>query len=156
MPEVSTPSAWLGVQVGARRLLVALAEAGEVGPLPTAIAPVPMTHDWFLGLVNLRGSLYAVTDLACYAGEALTTVTKETGLIAFASNLGLNGAIVVARMLGLQRVNAMAATMPAETPSAPWLGAQWLDAEAQRWTELSLARLAGEDRFLSVARQSDC
>jgi len=33
-----------------------------------------------------------------------------------------------------------------------WLGADWIDAEGRRWTELSLARLAADDRFLAVGR----
>lgn len=168
----TAPSARLGVQVGARRLLVELSEAGEVVPLPSSIAPVPLTREWFRGLVNLRGSLYAVSDLARFAGDSFTPVTRDARLIAFAPRLGLNGAIVVARMLGLQNTDAMSASDGAEQaetevaaevaeadagagmddPRPAWLGADWIDAEGRRWTELSLARLAADDRFLAVGR----
>ena len=172
----TAPSARLGVQVGARRLLVELSEAGEVVPLPSSIAPVPLTREWFRGLVNLRGSLYAVSDLARFAGDSFTPVTRDARLIAFAPRLGLNGAIVVARMLGLQNTDAMSAADGAEPaatgaatevateaadagagagiddPRPAWLGADWIDAEGRRWTELSLARLAADDRFLAVGR----
>jgi len=172
----TAPSARLGVQVGARRLLVELSEAGEVVPLPSSIAPVPLTCEWFRGLVNLRGSLYAVSDLARFAGDSFTPVTRDARLIAFAPRLGLNGAIVVARMLGLQNTDGMSAADGAEQaatgvtteaaagvaeadagagmddPRPAWLGADWIDAEGRRWTELSLARLAADDRFLAVGR----
>jgi len=172
----TAPSARLGVQVGARRLLVELSEAGEVVPLPSSIAPVPLTCEWFRGLVNLRGSLYAVSDLARFAGDSFTPVTRDARLIAFAPRLGLNGAIVVARMLGLQNTDGMSAADGAgqvatgatteapvdvaaahagagmDDPRPAWLGADWIDAEGRRWTELSLARLAADDRFLAVGR----
>jgi hypothetical protein len=78
----------------------------------------------------------------------------------------LNGAVLVARMLGLQNIVAMTpagerqpasvaalAAGPADgEPGPPWLGADWLDAEGRCWTELSLARLAADERFLAVAR----
>jgi twitching motility protein PilI len=151
-----TQSARLGVQVGDRRLLVELSEAGEVVPVPAMIAPVPLTRDWFRGLVNLRGALYAVSDLAGFAGDEPTPTGREARLIAFAPRLGLNAALIVGRMLGLQNLETMRPTeAEAETAAAlrpAWLGARWLDAEGQVWRELSLAALATDDRFLAVAR----
>jgi|JRYH01.1.fsa_nt_gb twitching motility protein PilI len=165
----AAPTARLGVQVGSRRLLVELSEAGEVVPLPQTIAPVPLTRDWFRGLVNLRGSLYAVSDLARFVGDSFTPASREARLIAFAPRLGLNASVVVARMLGLQNVETMKPAdgnagggddergNPAAMESAggerpAWLGADWIDAEGRLWTELSLARLAVDDRFMAVAR----
>jgi twitching motility protein PilI len=165
----AAPTARLGVQVGSRRLLVELSEAGEVVPLPQTIAPVPLTRDWFRGLVNLRGSLYAVSDLARFVGDSFTPASREARLIAFAPRLGLNASVVVARMLGLQNVETMkpadgnagggddergnSAAMESAGGERPaWLGADWIDAEGRLWTELSLARLAVDDRFMAVAR----
>lgn len=155
-----TQSARLGVQVGDRRLLVKLSEAGEVVPVPAMIAPVPLTRDWFRGLVNLRGALYAVSDLAGFAGDEPTPTGREARLIAFAPRLGLNAALIVGRMLGLQNLETMrpaevqteTATETAASPQPAWLGGRWLDAEGQVWCELSLAALATDDRFLAVAR----
>ncbi len=169
----SMKAAHLGVQVGGQRLLIELAEAGEIVGLPATIAPVPLTHDWFKGLVNLRGSLYGVADLARFGGGEFTPTTKETRLVALSSRLHLNSAILVDRMLGLQNPDAMteaaddaaqvadaadatAAPAPASGFAAgaasPWLGRRWRDADGQCWTELSLARLASDERFLAVAR----
>ncbi len=147
-------AARLGVQVGGRRLLVELSEAGEIAAFGDAITPVPLTHDWFVGLVNLRGTLFGVSDLARFAGGEFTPNTKETRLVALAARLNLNGAILVDRMLGLQDLSAMTAAADdlVDDGARPWLGREWLDAQGHRWTELSLQRLAGDERFLAVSR----
>ncbi len=147
-------AARLGVQVGGRRLLVELSEAGEIAAFGDAITPVPLTHDWFVGLVNLRGTLFGVCDLARFAGGEFTPNTKETRLVALAARLNLNGAILVDRMLGLQNLSAMTAAADdlVDDAARPWLGREWLDAQGHRWTELSLQRLAGDERFLAVSR----
>ncbi len=145
--------AHLGVQVGGRRLLVDLSEAGEIVALSGAVAPVPLTRDWFKGLVNLRGSLFGVSDLSRFEGGDFTPITKQTRLLAFSPRLGLNGAILVERMLGLQSPAAMVEELENDDGgAAPWRGAQWTDAEGNRWTQLSLAALAGNERFLAVGR----
>lgn len=154
-------SARLGVQIGDRSLLVDLSEVGEIVGLPGEITPVPLTHEWFRGLVNLRGSLYGVSDLARFEGREPMPMTKSTRLLAFAPRLNLNGAIVVDRMLGLQGTATLTEADPGETneanktngTSAPaWLGRNWVDAEGRRWTELRLEELAGDERFLAVNR----
>ena len=145
-------SARLGVQVGARRLLVDLSDAGEIVALNRAITPVPLTQEWFRGLVNLRGSLYGVSDLARFEGHEPAPVTKATRLLAFSSRLNLNGAIVVDRMLGLQNTAAMTEAAAGDEPKPSWLGRHWVDGESHRWTELRLEELAGDERFLAVNR----
>ena len=145
-------AARLGVQVGGRRLLIELSEAGEIVAFNVAVTPVPLTHDWFKGLVSLRGSLYGVSDLARFQGGELTQTTKEARLVAFAPRLNLNGAILVDRMLGLQNTGSMAGCESTETSGQPWLGRVWSDADGSCWTELSLERLAGDERFLAVSR----
>ncbi len=145
-------AARLGVQVGRRRLLIDLSEAGEIVAANAAVTPVPLTQDWFRGLVSLRGSLYGISDLARFGGGDFTPGTKETRLVAFAPRLGLNGAILVDRMLGLQNTTTMSEQAPPDESGQPWLGRQWVDADGHRWTELSLERLAGDERFLAVSR----
>jgi len=142
----------LGVQVGRRRLLIDLSEAGEIVAANGAVTPVPLTQDWFKGLVNLRGLLYGISDLARFEGGDFTPGTKETRLVAFAPRLGLNGAILVDRMLGLQNPTTMSEQAPTDESGQPWLGRQWVDAAGHRWTELSLERLASDERFLAVSR----
>lgn len=144
-------AARLGMQIGERRWLVDLAEAGEIAPIPASITPVPLTRDWLLGLVNLRGALFAVTDLQRFAGEAPTPVGKESRLLAFGAGLRVNAALVVTRMLGLHDAQQWSVDESRRHP-APWAGRCLVDAEGREWNELGLARLAADERFLSAAR----
>ena len=51
----------LALMIGEDRYLVELAEAGEIVPMPSAsIMQVPLTRDWFLGVVNVRGASCAL------------------------------------------------------------------------------------------------
>lgn len=147
-------SALLGVQIGERSLLVDLSEVGEIVALPGEITPVPLTREWFRGLVNLRGSLYGVSDLARFEGRDATPMTRSTRLLAFAARLNLNGAIVVDRMLGLQgSATLVDAGTPADEETVPsWLGRSWIDGDGHRWTELKLGALVSDERFLAVNR----
>lgn len=147
----------LGLMIATERYLVELSEAGEIVSAATQITSVPLTRDWFRGLTNLRGMLYAVTDLARYGGGDMTPLSKESRLLALSSRLNFNAAILVTRMLGLQNVGTMkevAITSDAAPidPARPWLTRRLADAEGRVWNELSLARLTADERFVMVER----
>ncbi len=148
--SVSSETAQLGVAIGERRWLVDLAEAGEIAPVPGTIAEVPLTRSWLRGLVNLRGNLYAVSDLARFADEGDTPIVKESRLLAFSTRLGVNAALLVTRMLGLHATTRMQALE--DVPARSWQGRRYVDAEGRDWTELSLSRLAADERFLVANR----
>lgn len=152
-------AARLGLMIGGQRWLVDLSEAGEIVPVPETIAPVPLTRDWLLGLVNLRGALYTVVDLQRYAQLGRTELTKESRLLALAARLEFNAAILVTRMLGLRNVASMrveaspgadASFGPAGRPD--WIGRTLIDADGHPWHELDLGRLAAGSAFLMVGR----
>lgn len=144
------PGRQLGVQLGAARCLLDLRQVSEIVPMQ-ALTPVPLTHDWYLGLANIRGNLTGVIDLPRYAGDDATPLTPDCRIITFAPALGLHGALVAARVLGLRNIDGMQPE-PAD-PAAPlWRSQQYTDAEGQRWTRLDLALLMHEERFLQVGR----
>lgn len=136
----------LGVEIGGTRYLLDLVEAGEIVPLP-ALAPVPLTQPWYLGLANVRGHLLGVVDLARYldpdAGTAPAGTAPASGarLVTFASVLGFPCALLVGRVVGLRHAADMAG-----------VDGRLRDTEGQEWIPLSLAALAREERFLQVAR----
>lgn len=134
----------LGVQIGSRYWLVDLAEAGEIVAVPPTFAAVPMTQSWLRGIVNLRGALYVVSDLAEFLGEAPTVIGRESRLLVFADRINLNAAVLVDRMLGLQDVALM-------TPGPAGDG-DWIDETGRVWGTLHLQRLALDERFLAVGR----
>jgi twitching motility protein PilI len=144
-------SARLGLLVGDQRWLVDLAEAGEIVPIPQLMTAVPLTRDWFRGLVNLRGTLFGVSDLQRFAGEAPTPLSKESRLIAFSQSLGVNAALLVTRMLGLHDAQGWRVEEERRHP-APWAGRCLVDDDGREWFELSLSRLAADERFLAVSR----
>jgi twitching motility protein PilI len=151
-------AARLGLMIGEQRWLVDLSEAGEIVPVPDAIAPVPLTRDWLLGLVNLRGALFTVVDLQRFAQLGTTSITKESRLLALAARLNFNSAILVTRMLGLRNVASMRVDEAADAEvfgplgRPDWIGRTLIDADGQRWHELDLARLAAGSAFLMVGR----
>lgn len=144
----------LGMLIGNQRLLVELAEAGEIIALPPVIVPVPLTRDWFLGVTNVRGSLFTVVDLRAFAADGVTEIGKETRLLSLAPSLGFNVTLVVSKMLGLRNTASMTpviATSPADV-GASWLGNSFADADGHIWRELSMSRLVATPDFLMVGR----
>jgi len=129
----------LGVAIGERRYLLELTEAGEIVPC-AALAGVPLTQPWYLGLANVRGSLLGVIDLARYLDSGAGAAGPEARLVSLAPRLGFNCALLVTRVYGLRRPGAMQAD-----------GALLRDADGNAWTPLSLAALVREERFLHVA-----
>lgn len=53
-----------------RYRLVNLADSGEVVPL-LPLTDVPLTKPWFVGMANIRGSLYSVTDFSAFQARKL-------------------------------------------------------------------------------------
>jgi twitching motility protein PilI len=144
-------SSRLGLACGGEQWLIRLSDAGEVIAVP-AIATVPMTKPWFLGVANIRGNLYTVIDFGGYLGRGATAFGSTGRLVLFGPRTGeLRSGIVVARVLGLRNLAELA---PASAPDgAPaWYGQRWMDAVGGAWQEIDLAKLAQDSGFLQVGR----
>jgi twitching motility protein PilI len=141
----------LGVLVGGRWCLLDLTQISEIVPLQPA-APVPLTQDWYLGLVNVRGHLTGVIDLARYLGLGqgqADSAPVARRLITFAPGLGFNCALLVERVLGLRKLAEMEAAPPAGDAPA-WCSQQFRDGDGQQWSRIDLALLVQESRFSQV------
>lgn len=139
----------LGVMIGNRPCLLNLQEAGELLSVGT-IAKVPLTHDWFLGLANVRGNLISVVDLARFQGQAPTPIERESRIVVFAPTLSFNCGLLVSRVLGLRNVSDMQ-LQPNETEhAAPWCAQQYVDRDSKAWTELNLSLIVQDPQFLQV------
>ncbi len=139
----------LGVMIGQRHCLLNLQEAGEimsVGP----ISKVPLTQEWFLGLANIRGGLISVIDLARFQGQAATHIDRESRIVVFAPTLSFNSGILVSRVLGLRNLNEMKPHASEPDHAAPWAAQQYVDRDAQVWTELNLSLIVQDAQFLHV------
>lgn len=147
-------SRWLAVAAGAHRLLLPLAQSGEIAGWepPT---PLPHAKPWFSGLLNLRGVLCGVVDLAGFLGElqgapAQTRAGAQSRLVQFSPRLEINCALLVDQLAGLRMPQQFELAGDDPPDAQPWLGASLRDADGQRWRELDLARLAQDPRFLQV------
>lgn len=141
----------LGVMIGNTRWLLDLQQAGEIISVGT-ITGVPLTQDWYLGLSNIRGNLFSVIDLARFQGHGLSPIDKESRIIAFASALSFNGALLVSRVMGLRNVSEMTLQSELVPGAAPWAEKQYVDAESQTWTHLDLSLIVHDPRFLQVGK----
>ncbi|MGH1357237.1 MAG: chemotaxis protein CheW [Burkholderiaceae bacterium] len=138
----------LGVVIGDAHWLIDLAEAGEILPIPDSVSPIPGTKPWFYGLTNLRGSLFGVTDLVMFEGQAAPQYGKDARLVAFSDKLEVNAAILVNKMMGLQNMTAM--QMDPDSDDSGWKGRCYLDDAGIEWRELHLSRLCHEQNFLTI------
>jgi len=138
----------LAVSVGDRRLLCSLDEVAEVAPVP-AVTRVAKTQPWFLGVANVRGTLYAVTDLSRWLGGVATRQDAEARLVILGGDLARHRtALVVGRVLGLRQLEGME---PVSGGLESWATGAWRGADGVLWTELNFHQLLGEPGFLQVA-----
>jgi twitching motility protein PilI len=144
-------SGWLAVEAAGQGLVLPLHQAGEIFS-PSPWIPVPHTQDWFLGVVNLRGALHGVVDLAAFLGLAPAgrAMSEQARLVAFGSALGVNAALLVDRLAGL-RSAAVLRERPGQASGAPAFAAGLrVDTSGRCWQALDLAALAADTHFLKI------
>ena len=135
----AAPSARLGFEAGGEHWLARLDTSGEVLQAPD-IQRVPLTRDWFLGVANIRGALYGVTDFGAFLGKAPTARGPGNRLLLIGQPFGVNCALLVTRLAGLRNV----ADFEVEQPSgqfAAWSASAWRDKDGRLWRELDTERV---------------
>ncbi len=138
----------LGVSCASRLWLLKLPDAGEIVAIPP-LTPVPLTRPWFRGMASIRGILYAVIDLGQFLGEPPAAMGQHTRLLLVGRHYGMNSALMVERVLGLRNLRDFA--VAERSQGAAWLGAEYTDAQGQRWCELEISVLVTASEFLDVA-----
>ncbi len=133
----------LGVQVGQGLwLLVDMQDISEVLPLPP-VTPVPLTQPWYLGVANVRGNLYSISDFASFLGLGETRHDSLAHVLLASPKLGCNVGLLVTSVLGLR-------------DSSKWLSevhdgeVQLRNEQGQVWRKLDLAQLVHQPDFLNV------
>ncbi len=154
--RTETPGvSWLAVDCAGQGLLLSLKQAGEIfdlGPL----LPVPHTRPWLAGVVNLRGGVFTVVDLARFLGlrhdTPVLAARGQARLVAFNAALGINGALLVDKLEGLRHAADLQAD--AETtdnaPRPAFALARWRDTTGRGWQEIDLAALSQSPQFLAI------
>ncbi|HEY3431557.1 MAG TPA: chemotaxis protein CheW [Rhodocyclaceae bacterium] len=146
----ASPGALLCVESGGERWVLDLSDAGEVVPLPT-LADVPLTQAWYAGLVNMRGNLFSVVDLAVFHGFSPTPHNGQARLLLVGPRHGINSALLVNRILGLRAPEGLKAEPVIADPKRPWAGEKLRDAQGEVWRRLVVPTLLASPRFLDIA-----
>jgi len=145
---------WLAVRAGGLDYLLPLAQSGEIFPLPPVQA-VPYSQPWFLGVVNLRGGLYGVVDLASFvAGKAPVRTEQywsEASVVTLNAALEINCSLLIDSLAGLRHVGAFSGSEPPPEGAPPYFGNRYVDADGSRWQEINLQQLSQMSEFLSIS-----
>jgi twitching motility protein PilI len=149
---VQSESRWLAVVAGQQRILLPLSQSGEISAYeaPTAL---PHAQTWFAGLVNLRGVLCGVVDLAAFLSTSHASNPRshaQSRYIQFTPQLEMNAVLLVDQIVGLRTPGQFVMDEHAPEAAEPWLGPGLLDTSGLAWRELNLALLADDPRFLAV------
>jgi twitching motility protein PilI len=146
----------LAVTIGETHCLIRLAEAGEILPLSSLPIPtrVPLTQPWYLGLVNIRGNLVGIVDLAVLAGRDPQSRERGSRVLAFSPNLAPNCGLLLSSILGLRHLSEMTQVSSDEQKKIDLLGVveRYRDREGTEWSEIGLATLLKESAFLHIGR----
>ena len=145
-------SAVLGVAIGEGRYLIPMTEVSEVIPIPK-LAHVPLTQPWFLGLANVRGHLYGITDLGVYLGSNPMPFNLKSRILLVMPGNKLYGGFIVNSMLGIRDLSEFILIKPAKKRLSNYIIGQYKDAEGRQWCGLSLFKLISDEKFLQVARE---
>jgi twitching motility protein PilI len=147
--------AWLAVRVGGQNLLFPLGQSGEIFPL-ASLQPVPYAREWFRGVINIRGGLYGVVDLAAFIAFDTGQVravppAQDPSVVTLNVALEVNVALQVDALLGLRGVEAFASSSPPDAGAPAYFGNQFLNIAGEHWQEIDMRILSQTQQFLSIS-----
>lgn len=148
-------ASWLAVRAGESNYLFPLAQSGEIFPLAN-VQLVPYSRPWFMGVINLRGGLYGVVDLASFIGDGSIRVRTEQSLsessvVTFNAALELNCALMVDGLAGLRKRDAFSDAVAPPEGSPVYFGSRLTDLDGAHWQEINLQSLSQRPEFLSIS-----
>ncbi|HMV39874.1 MAG TPA: chemotaxis protein CheW [Plasticicumulans sp.] len=147
-----TSSGALGLRVGAHALLFALAETGEIVPVPR-LTRVPGVQPWLLGIVSLRGRIVPVIDLGDFLEGRHTSIGPRTRIV-IASGGDWSYGLVVDEIIGMRPIGPANRLPELPAGTAPTLKPYARAAYAidnQVWSEFDIGRLLADPRFMAAA-----
>lgn len=138
----------LAFESGGKLWLINLPDAGEVMPVPW-LYRVPLTRRWYCGLVNVRGGLYGMVDLADFSGHGMTPRTSDNAFLMCGRRHGANIGLLVQKVVGLR--NAQEFTPVADgAPDKPWIAGVAQDHEGRQYLEIDVAKLLHDPAFMDI------
>lgn len=147
--------AWLAVKAGGFNYLFPLGQSGEIVPL-SMVQAVPYALNWFRGVLNIRGGLFGVVDLAGFIATSGSEVRKEPAaadpsVVTLNSLLEVNCALQVDTLLGLRGPDAFVSYQPPAADAPGYFGNQFVDTAGESWQEINLRTLSQTPQFLSIS-----
>lgn len=139
-------SSRLGVTVGDKRFLINLQDVKEVLPVPP-MQLVPFTKPWFLGVANVRGNLYSISDLAQFLGMPPTPKSANNRILLLSTESTAQVALLVDSLIGLRSIQGMQ-LQSAEDEADFFSLNVYKDAEGGDWLELDVEALVQNKSFV--------
>lgn len=136
----------LGVTVGSKKLLINLNDVTEVIPVPPVQA-VPLTQSWFLGVANIRGNLFNVTDFAQFIGLPAIQKSANNRILLLTSSTTTQAALLISSLIGLRNTDAMK-VKPDTEGDISFSKLAYEDAEGNEWFELDIEALVKDTEFI--------
>ena len=140
------PAGYLGVVIGSKNVLINLQEISETLPM-VDIQRVPLVKPWFLGVANVRGVLFAISDLGQLLEGKLTNITSNARLVMVSEAVTSNVAFVVDRMIGLRKLDEMQVRAEAVDENVCLKSQSYQDVENKIWYMLDCDKLAQSKEF---------
>jgi len=144
----SEPRTLLALETPTENWLVNLADTGEVLPVPT-ITPVPMTHAWYRGLVNVRGTLCSVVDFSRFQSGAPTALTGTARILLTNARHSNGISLLFSRASGLRSEEEFS-TLAEASDARPWIRQTLVDSDERQWLLLDVASLIRTPDFLQA------
>jgi twitching motility protein PilI len=141
---VTSKAAALGVHIGGQNWLIEMGDVSEVLPMP-ALTQVPLAKPWFLGVANVRGKLYGITDISAFNGMGETLRGQSNRVLLLADKYAFNAGLLVPRVIGLRDSAAWTKTR---------IGGEirLSDDKGEVWRTLDIPALLQSDDFLQIGR----
>jgi twitching motility protein PilI len=138
----------LGIQAGSENWLLNLPDAGEIVP-PPQLASVPLSRGWYCGVVNVRGVLYSVIDMARFHDDAVTPPSGHARLLLIGARHNVHSAILVNQILGLHGEEEFEPDHGDPDPRV-WVEARLRDSQNRLWVRLNVPKLLSNTSFLNA------
>lgn len=146
----TSPSATvLGIVLGEDRCLVHMNEVNEVIQTPK-ITPVSLTQPWFIGMMNVRGNLYSITDLGVFLGGSPTPFNLRSRILLVATTNKMNSGFLVNSMLGIRNLSDFKPIENSKNANDAYR--YYMDKEQRQWREISLYKIIRNEKFLQIAQ----
>lgn len=140
----------LGITIDEDRWLIPMNDIKEILPVPQ-ITPVFLTHPWFLGVINVRGAIYGLSDLGAYLNKKLAHINMKTRVFLLASYLGAGYALLAENILGIRDLTEFT-LQPDYKDKSLVVAAMYHDHQYRHWRMLDLPTLVQLNPFLQVSR----